>query len=402
MPLQLLTVAQLNEYLRMSMESDPLLCDVWVRGELSKFTHHQSGHFYFALKDESAVVSAVMFRSYAARVPFAPESGMKVLVHGRVSVFPRDGKYQIYVDEMQPDGMGALYLALEQLRQKLTAEGLFDEAKKRPLPTFPRRVGIVTSPTGAAVHDMIGILGRRWPLAEVYLFPALVQGPGAAASVAAGIRFFNERWPVDVIIAGRGGGSAEDLFCFNDEFLVRTVAASAIPVISAVGHDTDVTLCDFAADKAAPTPSAAAELCVPDRVEQRRRLADAAALCRSAVLRRVREARTNLAALAAKRVLQDPRTYLQNQRMAVAFAEQKMENSVKSKVRGSRAALAEAAAKLSAMDPLRVLARGFAAVFDETDTSVGRLAALHTGDRVHIRFADGVADATVTATRESE
>ena len=202
MSAQVLTVSQLNEYLRMRMDADPLLADVWVRGELSKFTHHQSGHFYFALKDEEAVVSAVMFRSYAAKVAFLPESGMKVLLHGRVSVFPRDGKYQIYADEMQPDGLGALYLALEQLRKKLEAEGLFDTSRKRPLPPLPGRIGIVTSPTGAAVHDMIRILGRRFPAAEVYLYPALVQGAGAAASVAEGIRFFNARWPVDVLIIG--------------------------------------------------------------------------------------------------------------------------------------------------------------------------------------------------------
>ena len=402
MPAQLLTVSQLNEYLRMSMESDPVLADVWVRGELSKFTHHQSGHFYFALKDEEAVVSAVMFRSYAARVGFLPESGMKVLVHGRVSVFPRDGKYQIYVEEMQPDGMGALYLALEQLRKKLAAEGLFDEERKRPLPQMPERIGVVTSPTGAAVHDMIRILGRRFPAATVYLYPALVQGAGAAASVAEGIRFFNERWPVDVLIVGRGGGSAEDLFCFNDEALVRAVAASAIPVISAVGHDTDVTLCDFAADRSAPTPSAAAEAAVPDVVELRRQLSDERLLMISALTRRIKESRATLALLSSKKVLQDPRTYLQNQRMQVAFLENKLQNDIDATVREGRSALSAFAGKLSALDPLRVLARGFAAVFDENKQSVDSVKSVRAGDRVHIRFADGVADATVTATRESE
>lgn len=402
MPAGTLTVSQLNEYLRMSMDSDPLLADIWVRGELSKFTRHQSGHFYFALKDEEAVVSAVMFRSYASRVAFLPESGMKVLVHGRVSVFPRDGKYQVYADEMQPDGLGALYLALEQLRRKLSAEGLFDEARKRPLPTTPGRIGIVTSPTGAAVHDMIRILGRRFPSAEVYLYPALVQGAGAAASVADGIRFFNERWPVDVLIIGRGGGSAEDLFCFNDETLVRIVAASAVPVISAVGHDTDVTLCDFAADRSAPTPSAAAETAVPDSTELKRQLSDKRLLLTSALTRRIKEERAALAILSGKKVLQDPRAYLQNQRMQTAFFEEKLQSGIRTAVQGGRSALTAMAGQLSVLNPLSVLARGFAAIFDENETSVGSAKTLSAGDRVHIRFADGVADATVTATRESE
>lgn len=397
-----LTVSQLNEYLRMRMDGDPLLADVWVRGELSKFTHHQSGHFYFALKDEAAVVSAVMFRSYAARVAFVPESGMKVLLHGRVSVFPRDGKYQIYADEMQPDGLGALYLALEQLRKKLEAEGLFDAARKRPLPAIPGRVGIVTSPTGAAVHDMIRVLGRRFPAAEVYLYPALVQGPGAAASVADGIRFFNERWPVDVLIVGRGGGSAEDLFCFNDEQLVRAVAASGIPVVSAVGHDTDVTLCDFAADHAVPTPSAAAESVVPDGAELKRQLSDQRLLLISAATRLLKEKRAALALLAAEKVLRDPRVYLQNQRMQAAHLESRLQNVADATIKEGKATLAALAGKLSALDPLRVLARGFAAVFDENETSVGSVKALSAGDRVRVRFADGVAEATVTATRESE
>ena len=402
MSAQPLTVSQLNEYLRMRMDGDPLLTDVWVRGELSKFTHHQSGHFYFALKDEEAVVSAVMFRSYAAKVAFLPESGMKVLLHGRVSVFPRDGKYQIYVDEMQPDGLGALYLALEQLRKKLEAEGLFDPERKRPLPAMPGRIGIVTSPTGAAVHDMIRILGRRFPAAEVYLYPALVQGAGAAASVAEGIRFFNERWPVDVLIVGRGGGSAEDLFCFNDEALVRAVAASGIPVISAVGHDTDVTLSDFAADRTVPTPSAAAEAAVPDGAELKRQIADARLLLISAVARLLKEKRATLAALTAAKVLQDPRVYLQNQRMQTAYLENRLQSAAGASVKDGRAALAAMAGKLSALDPLQVLARGFAAVFDKDKTSVGSVKALSAGDRVSIRFADGMAEASVTATRESE
>ena len=229
----LLTVTGLNEYLKLVFESNPFLADIYVRGEISNFTNHQrTGHFYFSLKDETATVRAVMFRSSAQRVRFLPENGMKVVLHGRVSVFPRDGQYQIYVDDMQPDGLGALYLAFEQLKAKLAAEGLFDPARKRPLPPFPTRISVVTSPTGAAVRDIISILTRRYPAAEIFLYPALVQGTGAPESLTAGVRFFNEKMPVDLLIIGRGGGSAEDLWGFNSEMLARTVAASQIPVIS--------------------------------------------------------------------------------------------------------------------------------------------------------------------------
>ena len=246
---QVLSVAQLNEYIKMQMDNDLLLSSVLIRGEISNFTnHYKTGHFYFSLKDDSALVRAVMFRSYAQHIRFVPENGMKVIAHGRVSVFPRDGQYQIYVDELLPDGVGALYLAYEQLRRKLEGEGLFDPARKRPLPLYPTRIGIVTSPTGAAVRDMIQILGRRFPAAEIILYPALVQGAGAPESLVRGLSAFYHDVSVDLIIIGRGGGSAEDLWAFNDEALARTVAASPVPVISAVGHETDVTICDFVAD----------------------------------------------------------------------------------------------------------------------------------------------------------
>ncbi|MBQ2758099.1 MAG: exodeoxyribonuclease VII large subunit, partial [Clostridia bacterium] len=224
MSAELLTVTQLNEYLRMTMDANPFLANLSVRGEIANFTHHKSGHFYFSLKDETGTLRAVMFRSAAQYVNFRPENGMKVILTGRVSVFPRDGQYQIYVNLMQPDGLGALYLALEQLKRQLAAEGLFDEARKKPLPRAPQTIGLVTSPTGAAVRDMIDILGRRFPLARVVLYPALVQGRSAPESLVGGVRFFNDQLPVDVMIIGRGGGSAEDLWAFNDEALARTVA----------------------------------------------------------------------------------------------------------------------------------------------------------------------------------
>lgn len=396
----LLTVTELNEYLRAVVESQPLFTDVWVRGEISNFTNHRSGHFYFSLKDENCLVRAVMFRSYAQQLPFLPETGMKVLAHGRVSVFPRDGQYQLYVDTMQPDGLGALYLAFEQLRRKLEAEGLFDEARKRPLPPYPARIGVVTSPTGAAVRDVIRILGRRYPLAEVTLYPALVQGPGAPESIVKGIAYFNKTESADVLIVGRGGGSAEDLWAFNNETLARAVAASAIPVISAVGHETDFTLCDFAADVRAATPSAAAELAVPDARELQKVLKGTAARMEGAMRADLTAARAALARYAAHKALGSPRYAIDTRRMNVAYLERRLCACGENMTKAPRAAFAALCAKLGALDPLAVLSRGFAAAFDENGKTVSGVASLARGGSLTLRFADGEADATVTDVRK--
>jgi len=268
-----LTVTQLNEYIKMMFDSQPTLNRLLVRGEISNFVNHRSGHFYFTLKDENSLIRAVMFKSAAMKLNFQPENGMRVIARGKVSVFPRDGQYQLYADDMELDGIGGLYVAFEQLKNKLAAEGLFDESRKRPLPRFPSKIGIITSPTGAAIRDMINVTGRRYPMAEITIYPALVQGSDAPRSLAAGIRYFNnaDKRP-DVIIIGRGGGSIEDLWAFNNEQLARFIANSEIPVISAVGHETDFTICDFVADRRAPTPSAAAELAVPDSYELHTRI----------------------------------------------------------------------------------------------------------------------------------
>ncbi len=400
---QVLSVGQLNEYIKMLMDGNPLLSDILIRGEISNFTnHYKTGHFYFSLKDESALVRAVMFRSYAARVQFMPENGMKVIVHGRVSVFPRDGQYQIYVDEMLPDGVGALYMAYEQLRRKLEAEGLFDEARKRPLPPYPTRIGIITSPTGAAVRDMIQILGRRFPAAQVLLYPALVQGAGAPESLVRGLSVFAERVPVDLIIIGRGGGSAEDLWAFNNETLARAVAASPVPVISAVGHETDVTICDFAADLRAPTPSAAAELAVPDATELRAGLEGVINRLDTLMLGRIERAHARVTMLAGADVLRSPRRYLEDRTMSVAFLEKRLHHAGEVTVQHARAALEAYGAKLYALNPLSVLSRGYAAVFDGEKEPVTCATGLTTGQNIQIRFADGMADATVTGIRESE
>lgn len=400
---RILSVSQLNEYLRMSMDSDPLLSNVFIRGEISNFTnHYKTGHFYFSVKDESALVRAVMFRSYASRVPFAPENGMKVILHGRVSVFPRDGQYQIYVDDMQPDGLGSLRLAYEQLRRKLEAQGLFDPARKRPLPPMPMRIGIITSPTGAAVRDMIQILGRRFPLAEPILYPALVQGSGAPESLIAGLRCFAEQIPVDLIIIGRGGGSEEDLWAFNDEALAYAVAASPVPVISAVGHETDVTICDFAADLRAPTPSAAAELAVPD-VQDLRQMLDGARMRMISLLRDdITNARARVQALASAGALRSPRYYLEDKRMTVAYLESRLSALSQQRITAAKGDFGALCAKLDTLNPLHVLSRGYAAVFDDAGAPVVKAQGLGAGDTLHIRFSDKTADAVVSGIRESE
>ena len=403
MPQQVLSVGQLNEYLKMHMDSDPLLSNVLIRGEISNFTnHYKTGHFYFSLKDDSALIRAVMFRSYTQRVPFVPENGMRVILHGRVSVFPRDGQYQIYVDELLPDGVGALYLAYEQLRRKLEAEGLFDPARKRPLPPYPTRIGIVTSQTGAAIRDMIQILGRRFPMAEVILYPALVQGVGAPESLVRGLLTLSRDFSVDLIIIGRGGGSAEDLWAFNDETLARTVAASPVPVISAVGHETDVTICDFVADLRAPTPSAAAELAVPDVTELRQGIVGAHERLSAALAQTVTNARMRLSVLAGANVLRSQRRYLEDRAMTVAFLAQRLDHAALSATEQARTEFGALAAKLGALNPLNVLARGYAAAFDESGKPVTRADALSAGQNLHIRFADGTADAVIKSVRESE
>jgi len=400
---QVLSVAQLNEYIKMLMDGNPLLSDLLIRGEISNFTnHYKTGHLYFSLKDENALIRAVMFRSFAGRVNFVPENGMKVIVHGRVSAFPRDGQYQIYVDELMPDGVGSLYLAYEQLRRKLEAEGLFDPARKRPLPSYPTRIGIITSPTGAAVRDMIQILGRRFPAARVILYPALVQGAGAPESLIKGLSVFAEHIPVDLIIIGRGGGSAEDLWAFNNENLARAIAASPVPVISAVGHETDVTICDFAADLRAPTPSAAAELAVPDAAELRQTLSQSEKRLFAAMSGKLTNAKNQVSILESAAVLRSPHRYLEDRAMLVAFLEQRLTRAADLATERARSDFASLAAKLGALNPLSVLGRGYAVLFDDARKPITDRKGLSVGQNLHIRLAEVTADAVITAIRESE
>lgn len=393
---RIITVSELNEYLKMLFEYDEILRNIYIKGEISNFTnHYKTGHFYFSLKDAGGSVRAVMFRSSASKLKFKPENGMRVVVGGRVSVFPRDGQYQVYVDVMEPDGVGALYMAYEQLRAKLEKEGLFAEERKKPLPRFPKRIGIVTSPTGAAIRDMLHITGRRFPSAEIVLYPALVQGADAAASIARGIRYFNTKKSVDLLIVGRGGGSLEDLWAFNEELLVRAVADSALPVISAVGHETDFTLCDFAADLRAPTPSAAAELAVPDTEELLSSLGHMNDRISLAMNRRLARSRDRLGLLSASRMLKDPRAFIDDKRMALAMDEQALYTRMERILAAKRAEFQYKTAKVEALNPLAVVARGYSAVFDEKGILVKSVSQLAPGDGVSFALTDGRVHARV-------
>lgn len=397
----MLSVSQVNEYVKMLIDSAPALSGVLVRGEISNFkNHYATGHLYFTLKDESSALKAVMFRSAAVRLGFVPRDGMKVIVGGRISVFPRDGVYQIYAEDMQPDGIGALYYAYEQMKKRLEQEGLFDAARKRPIPAFPERVGIVTSPTGAAVRDMINIITRRYPAAEVFVYPAQVQGPSAPPQLCAGIEFFNSSWPVDIIIIGRGGGSLEDLWAFNNETLARTVAASRIPVISAVGHETDFTLCDLAADLRAPTPSAAAELAVPDRAALAHRLAGLALRLDAAADRTVEVRRAHLAELASSRILSDPARLTDDRRMLLASLAERLDAGADRTAESSRLRLAAVARHLGALDPFSILSRGYSAVF-VGESAVRSVDQIKSGDSVVLRLHDGEATADITNVKKA-
>ena len=395
-PKQIISVSELNEYIKLVLEHDELLMNVHVKGEISNFTnHYKTGHMYFSLKDAGGAVKAVMFRGNAVKLKFMPENGMKVLISGRVGVFPRDGQYQIYVDTMEPDGVGALALAFEQLKQKLEKEGLFAQSRKKALPEMPMKIGVITSPTGAAIRDILNILGRRFPLAEVYLYPALVQGENAAADLVKGLARFNRDRNVDVIILGRGGGSIEDLWAFNEEPLVRAVAASEIPVISAVGHETDFTLCDFAADMRAPTPSAAAELAVPDMEEILYTVQTADLRLRRAMNQKISVLGERLTRLASSRVLKNPQNVIDDKRMALLAEERMLYDKMQSVLRGKKADLGEKAAKLDALNPLAVLARGYAAVFEENGKVITRTEDVRIGETVMLAMADGKLKATV-------
>ena len=398
--MNVLTVSQLNTYVKSLLDGDRNLSAVYVRAEISNFTnHYRTGHYYLTLKDDAAAVRAVMFRAEAARLRFLPENGMRVLVRGRVSLFPRDGQYQLYIDDMQPDGAGALHVAFEQLKAKLAAEGLFDPSRKKAIPRCPMRVGVVTSATGAAVQDILNILSRRFPMATVVLCPVSVQGREAAPQICAGIRRMNEQRAADVLIVGRGGGSTEDLWAFNEESVARAVAASDIPVISAVGHETDFTICDFAADLRAPTPSAAAELAVPDSMEERGVLYSFEMRMHRAMTGRLRQARLQLEQYSRSAGLRDPKRIFAPYRLALDHAGERLDRAASQRLGRERERFAHLCAKLDALSPMKVLVRGYA-IAEKDGAAVTDARVLSPGDALRIRFALGSADCRVVTITE--
>lgn len=389
------TVSQLNNYVKTMIDSDPCLTYIYVVGEISNFTnHYKTGHFYLTLKDSSCAIKAVMFRSNAARIKFEPQNGMKVICRGRASLFERDGSFQFYIDEMQPDGAGALQVAFEQLCEKLKSEGLFDEAYKKPIPKFPERIAVITSPTGAAVQDIKNVISRRCPCVEVIMCPVLVQGDGAAAQLCDAVKKVNELNCADVIIIGRGGGSIEDLWAFNDETLARTIFNSNIPVISAVGHEIDFTVCDFVSDLRAPTPSAGAELAVPDINDVKYMLSRLEGGVLSGYSNRLNNLRSRVKLSTESYVLKNPENYISSLKEKLNLNSTKMKSSFNNLLSENREAFTALCAKLDAMSPLATIARGYSVTYINKKP-IKSVDDVNLNDCLNVKLVDGVINCTV-------
>ncbi|QQE72890.1 exodeoxyribonuclease VII large subunit [Brevibacillus composti] len=437
---QIFSVSDLNRCIKQVLEQEPRMQDLWVRGEISNYTHHSSGHMYFTLKDSQSRIKVVMFAGYNRFLRFLPKDGTKVIVRGSISAYERDGAYQLYAREMQPDGIGSLYLAFEQLKAKLAAEGLFAPERKRPLPQFPKRVGVVTSPTGAAIRDICTTIRRRYPQAEIVLSPAVVQGTEAPASIVSAIRILNSQPDIDVMIVGRGGGSIEELWAFNEEQVARAIAASPIPVISAVGHETDVTIADFVADVRAATPTAAAELAVPHYLEWVERVRVLETRMTRALVGRVQAERKRLTGFVQSYAMRRPRRrleeaeqrldelslrmkqaiwqvmrrrteqyqhlagrirryrltdQLERRRQAVQVSRKRLDERMRERLYKSKMAFASSVAQLDALSPLKVMQRGFSLVYDASGQLAKSVEQIAPGEEVVIRLTDGSASAHV-------
>lgn len=385
-----LTVSELNRYIKDLISRDIILSGIWVKGEISNFKSHYSGHFYFTIKDEKSVLKCVMFRSHAASVMFEPEDGMKVLIRGYISVFERDGQYQLYAEEIQPDGVGALYIAFEKLKQKLSAEGLFDEARKRKLPYLPGSIGVVTSSTGAVIRDIINILSRRFYNVNIKVYPVQVQGEAAAGQIAAAVRRFSELGNVDVVIVARGGGSLEELWAFNEEVVARSIYESRIPVISAVGHETDFTISDFVADVRASTPSAAAELVMPERSVVENRLDSLKMRLRNAIMKKAAMERLTLKRLEESVAFRQPYNKIYQDRMLLDVQKRYMQKALSVLSAQYRNRLSLLAARLDSLSPLNSLARGYGIIRSEKDdTLVKSIYSVNIGDSLRVFVTDG-------------
>lgn len=395
-----LSVAEVNRYVKLLMDNDALLSTICVCGEISNLKYHTSGHIYFTLKDEEAEISAVMFRSSVNNMKFIAKNGMKVRAYGKISLYEKGGKCQIYVSAMLDDGIGALQIEYEKLRKKLSDEGLFDKERKKSLPRFPSCVGIITSPTGAAVRDMINVSTRRWPAANILIYPALVQGIDAPMSLCRGIELLNAYAVCDVIIIGRGGGSIEDLWAFNDERVVRAVASSHIPTISAVGHETDFTLCDFAADCRAPTPSAAAEIALPDKEEYRQRIDEILDKIDLATSNLIKTKKNLLSSFYRQLELSSPQTRLMSEKKLLEQKTAALDRLIDSIYQKRRDDLGAIAGKLFAMSPLAVLSRGYSLTQNEEGQVITSSSLLSIGETVELTFAKGGALAVISEIKE--
>ncbi len=397
---QILSITQINEYIRSRLDADPTLSNIAVRGEISNYKMYPSGHHYFTLKDEGGALKCVMFKGNALRLRFRPENGMQVIAMGKISVFPRDGAYQLYCTAMAVDGIGDLHAAFEQLKRKLSAQGLFAESHKKPLPKYPGTIGIVTSSAGAAVHDMLRILKKRYPLSRVLLIPTRVQGAEAPGEIAAAIDYANRFRLADVLIVGRGGGSMEDLWAFNEEIVAHALYRSQIPVISAVGHEPDVTISDFVADVRAATPSNAAEIVVPDQDHLRRTMDDMVERMASQLQRQLKSARQHYNVLAASPSLRSPLGYLQQRRTALELMKNRLISAQNASIQRRKQRFVASIAKLDAMSPLKVLSRGYAMAQDGQGAVIRSVSQVSQNDSIQIRVSDGTILAAVEAVKE--
>ncbi|MBE6815565.1 MAG: exodeoxyribonuclease VII large subunit [Ruminococcaceae bacterium] len=382
------SVTELNNYVKRILDNDENLKNVFVTGEISNFKNHYSGHMYMTIKDEGGAIKAVMFSSYASRLKFVPENGMKVIIFGSVSLYNKDGSYQLYITDMQPDGVGALNLAYEQLKEKLQNEGLFNAEFKKPIPEFPQKIGVMTAPDGAAVRDIFSILKRRYPVAEIVFCPVAVQGERAAPEIAKAIKLFNEQNAADVLIVGRGGGSLEDLWAFNEEIVARAIFESKIPVISAVGHETDFTIADFVADLRAPTPSAAAELAVPDIFELKSELLGLKQHLSVLMRNMLTGEKERLENFEKQITILSPSNKIINSRQELSNLYEKVVNSITSKLNDEKTKISLLSSKLNALSPLEVLSRGYSISY-KNEMPIKSVGDVKTGDNIKIRVTDG-------------
>lgn len=399
---QILSITQINEYIQGKMNADPMLTQVAVRGEISNYKCYPSGHHYFTLKDEASALKCVMFKGNAMGLRFRPANGMKVIALGRISVYPRDGAYQLYCTAMSVDGVGDLYAAFEQLKAKLASKGLFDPEKKKKLPKYPGTIGVVTSSAGAAVHDILRILRKRYPLAQVKLLPVRVQGAEAPDEIAAAIRYANAHRLADLLIVGRGGGSLEDLWAFNDERVAYAIYESEIPIISAVGHEPDVTIADYVADLRAATPSNGAELAVPDQEALLQNLDALNGAMAVALSRQLKLAAQRLDALAASPALRSPTAYLERKEKDLRLLKSRMISAQERMISASNARFVSCVAKLDAMSPLKVLSRGYAMAQTGNGELLRSIHQVNPGDSILVNISDGTITASVLNTKETE